>query len=74
MHIYIHIYISSKNLIHTLESFTQRARWKTFFLEKKNESTNEITTNVGFKSVKTSPKYGQLDQFEYDLYDMVQKN
>ena len=35
MHIYIHIYISSKNLIHTLESFTERARWKTFFLEKK---------------------------------------
>ena len=31
-----------------------------------------ITTNFGFKSVKTPPKNEQLSQFESDFYDMVQ--
>ena len=45
-----------KNFIHKLESFIKRIRWKALFFEKKNEFTNEIRTNFGFKSVKTSPK------------------
>ena len=31
-----------------------------------------VTTNFGFKSVKTPPKNEQLSQFESDFYDMVQ--
>ena len=31
-----------------------------------------ITTNFGFKFVKTPPKNEQLSQFESDFYDMVQ--
>ena len=59
-------------MIHQLENLIKGIRWKTFFFEKKNESTNEITTNFGFKSVKTPPKNNQLNQFESDLYDMIQ--
>ena len=61
-----------KNLIHKLETFIKRIRWKAFFFENKNEYTSEITTNFGFKSVKTPPKNDQLNQFESDLYGMAQ--
>ena len=61
-----------KNFIHKLERFIKKITWKAFFFENKKECTNEITTNFGFKSVKTPPKNGQLNQFESDLYDMVQ--
>ena len=59
-------------MIHKLETFIKRIRWKAFFFENENEYTSEITTNFGFKSVKTPPKNDQLNQFESDLYDMVQ--
>ena len=61
-----------KNLIHKLESFIKRIRWKVFCFENKSKSTNEITSSFGFKSVKTPPKNDQLNQFESDLYDKVQ--
>ena len=61
-----------KNLIHKLESFIKRIRWRSFFFEKKNESQNEVTTNFGLNSVKTPPKNDQLNQFRSDLYNMVQ--
>ena len=50
-----------------LKTFIKRIRWKPFFFEKKT-----VTTNFGFKSVKTTPKNEQLSQFESDFYDMVQ--
>ena len=58
-----------KKLIHKLEIFIKRIRLKALF-EKKNKSTNEVITNLGFKSVKAPPK--KLNQFEGDLYDMIQ--
>ena len=61
-----------KNLIHKLERFIKKIRWKAFFFENKNEFANEITTNFGFKSVTTPSKNDQFNQFESDLYDMVQ--
>ena len=61
-----------ENLINKLESFIKRIRWKAFFLENKNEYTSVITTNFDFKSVKTPRKNDHLNQFESDLYDMVQ--
>ena len=61
-----------ENLISKLESFIKRIRWKAFFFENKNEYTSVITTNFGFKSVKTPRKNDHLNQFESDLYDMVQ--
>ena len=61
-----------KNLIHKLEGFIKRIRWKVFCFENKNKSINEITSSFGFKSVKTPPKNDQLNQFESDLYGKVQ--
>ena len=40
--------------------------------ERQCKDNDEITANFGFKSVKTSPKNDNLNQFESDLYDMVQ--
>ena len=37
-----------KSLIHKLESFIKRIRWKAFFFENKNKGTNEITTNFNY--------------------------
>ena len=61
-----------KKLIQKVESFIERIRWKAFFFERQCEYNNEIATNFGFKSVKTPPKNGNLNQFESDLYNMVQ--
>ena len=61
-----------KNLIQKLLSFIKKIKWKAFFFENKNESTNEITTNFGFTPVKIPPKNDQVNQFESDLYDLVQ--
>ena len=55
-----------------MESFIKRIRWKAFFFERQFEDNDEITTNFGFKSVNTLPKNENLNQFESDLYDMVQ--
>ena len=55
-------------MIHKLEIYIKRIRWKTFFFQKKNDFTNEITANCG----KTQPKYDQLNHFESHLYEMVQ--
>ena len=53
-------------------SFIKRIRWKAFFFERRCQDNNEVTANFGFKSFKTSPKNDNLNQFESDLYDMVQ--
>ena len=62
-----------KNLIHKVESFIKRIRWKAFFFENKYENVNEPQDNFGFKSVKTQPKNENLNPFESDLYDLVKK-
>ena len=61
-----------KNLIQNVESFTKRIRQKAFFIERQCKDSNEITANFGFKSVKIPPKNENLNEFESDLYDMVQ--
>ena len=61
-----------KNLIQKEESFIKRIRWKAFFFERQCQDSNQITTNFGFKSVKTPSKSENFNQFESDLYDMVQ--
>ena len=61
-----------KNLIQNMESFTKRIRQKAFFIERQCKDSNEITANFGFKSVKIPPKNENFNQFESDLYDMVQ--
>ena len=61
-----------ENLIQKVDSFIKTIRWKAFFFERQCVDNDEITTNFGFKSVKTPPKNDNLNQFESDLYDMVQ--
>ena len=61
-----------KSLIQKVVSFIKRIRWKALFFERRCEDNDEITANFGFKSVKTPPKNDSLNQFESDLYDMVQ--
>ena len=60
-----------KNLIQKVESLIKRIRWKAFFFERQCEDSNQITTNFGFKSVKTPSKSENFNQFESDLHDMV---
>ena len=45
-----------KNMTFKLESFIKRIRWKAFFYEKLENTSEAITDNSGFKSVRTSPK------------------
>ena len=47
-------------------------RWKPFFFERQCVDNDETTPNFGFKSVKTTPKNDNLNQFESNLYNMVQ--
>ena len=61
-----------KNLIQKVESFIKRIRWKAFFFQRQCEDSDERNANFGFKSVKTPPKNDNLNQFESDLYDMIQ--
>ena len=58
-------------MMHKLESFLKRIRWKAFFFENKNETSAEHTNNFGFKSMKTPPVNEHLRAFENDLYDMI---
>ena len=58
-------------MIFKLESFIKRIRWKAFFYEKSENTSETITDNFGFKSVKTPPKNELLNAFETDLYDTV---
>ena len=60
-----------KNMTFKLESFIKRIRWKAFFYEKLENTSEAITDNSGFKSVRTSPKNVHFNAFKTDLYDMV---
>ena len=55
-----------------MEGFIKKIKWKSFFFERQCEDNDERNANFGFKSVKTLPKSDNLNQFESDLYDMVQ--
>ena len=55
-----------------MESFIKRIRWKVFFFEKECEENDQRTNNLRFKSVRTTLKNENLNQFESALYDMVQ--
>ena len=55
-----------------MESFIKRIRWKVFFFEKECEKNDQRTNNLRFKSVRTTLKNENLNQFESPLYDMVQ--
>ena len=55
-----------------MESFLKRIRWKVFFFERQCEENDQRTNNRKFKSVRTTLKNENLNQFESALYDMVQ--
>ena len=55
-----------------MESFIKRIRWKVFFFERQCEENDQRTNNRKFKSVRTTLKNENLNQFESALYDMVQ--
>ena len=55
-----------------MESFLKRIRWKVFFFERQCEENDQRTNNRKFKSVRTTLKNENLNQFESPLYDMVQ--
>ena len=61
-----------KNMMHNLESFIKRIRWKAFHFENAN-NTNEgpSINNFGFKTTVTPGPNEHLKAFEYGLYDMV---
>ena len=59
-----------KCLIHKVESFIKRLRWKVFYLDNDtNEDDNKET--YGFKSEKVPPSNDALIPFENELYEMV---
>ena len=63
-----------KNMIFKLEMFTKRIRWKAFFYEKSEISSETIVDNFGFNSVRTPPKSEYLKAFKTDLYDYITSN
>ena len=48
-------------MIFNLESFVKRIRWKAFFYEKSDNTTETIVDNFGFKSVRAPPKNEHLN-------------
>ena len=55
-----------------MKSFIKRTRWEALFFERQCKDNDEITSNFGFRSVKTPPKNENLNHFENDLYGIVQ--
>ena len=49
----------------------KRIKWKAFFYEKSENTSETIVDNFGFTSVRTPLKNEHLNAFESNLYDMV---
>ena len=63
-----------KKLIEKTESVIKRMRWKAFFSEKNNDTTQhteEQDNKYGFKTRKCPPQNESLNSFEADMLEMI---
>ena len=60
-----------KNLVHKIENFNRRIRWKAFFILNPSDKTNKEKETFGFKSSYSPPHVKELEMFEKDLYNLI---
>ena len=61
-----------KKLIQQTENFIKRIRWKVYWYENRNQTSDiEKQEYYGFKTNNTPPQNSALLQFESDIYDII---